>query len=240
MSEYNDNNQRYNNGYTERQPYINRKKIIVTYAVIALNLLIYAVMTIVGRIKDWPQGVQLWVFGAKINPLIEMGQYWRLITCMFLHVGVVHLLCNCYAIFIYGPVVERIYGRIRFILIYFISGIFGSLLSYALSPAASAGASGAIFGLIGCMFYLRQRNREAFSKIFGVNLFIVLGLNLFLGFVQSGIDNYGHIGGFIGGFLTAHLVGLLGEDVSIKKRTFTAIVMLFFCTGCLAIRKILG
>lgn len=237
MSEYNSNYQD-SYGFDVKRPYINRNKIVVTYVIIAINLIVYAVMTVFGRINGWSQGVQLWVFGAKINELINMGQYWRLFTCMFLHVGLPHLLCNCYAIFIYGPVVERIYGRVRFIIIYIIAGLMGSLLSYVMTPVASAGASGAIFGLIGCMFYFRQKNREAFSKIFGINLFIVLGLNLFLGFVQSGIDNWGHIGGFLGGFLAAYVVGLLGEEVSKLQRIAVSAVIIFLITGCLAYGKL--
>lgn len=237
MSEY--NYQYSGEGFEPARPHFNMKKPIVTYTMIAINLLVYAVMTGVGYIKGWSQNVQLFWFGAKINELIELGQYWRLVTCMFLHVGVVHLLCNCYAIYIYGPIVERLYGRARFIIIYFVSGLMGSMLSYLLSPAASAGASGAIFGLIGCMFYFRTKYRDLFKRIFGWNLFVVLGLNLFLGFAQSGIDNFGHIGGFLGGFLAANMVGLFGERVSAAKRLGWALAIVFLLTGCPVLRQVL-
>ena len=237
MSEYN-----YQYGspeYETARPRFNMKKPVVTYTMIAINLLVYAIMTAVGYAKGWSQSVQLYWFGAKVNELIDIGQYWRLITCMFLHVGVVHLLCNCYAIYIYGPLVERLFGRTRFIVIYFISGLMGSLLSYLLSPSASAGASGAIFGLIGCMFYFRTKYRDLFRRIFGWNLFVVLGLNLFLGFAQSGIDNFGHIGGFLGGFLAANMVGLFGEKVAVSKRIAWGLVILFLFTCCPVLRRVL-
>ena len=107
----------------------------------------------------------------------------------------------------------------------------GSLLSYLLSPAASAGASGAIFGLIGCMFYFRKRHKDLFKRIFG--------WNLFLGFAQSGIDNFGHIGGFIGGFIAAHLVGLYGEKVNTSKRVAAGLVLVFLFTGCFALKRVI-
>ena len=145
MSEYNYRGQYDNPYYEDTRPKFNMQQPVVTYTLIAVNVLIYAIMTLVGQLKGWNQNEQLINFGAKVNLYIDNGQYWRLITCMFLHVGIVHLLCNCYAIYIYGPIVERLYGRARYLAIYFISGLMGSLLSYLLSPAASAGASGAIF-----------------------------------------------------------------------------------------------
>ena len=239
MSEYNYRGQYDNPYYEDTSPKFNMQKPVVTYTLIAVNVLIYAIMTIVGQLKGWNQNEQLFYFGAKVNLYIDNGQYWRLITCMFLHVGIVHLLCNCYAIYIYGPIVERLYGRARYLAIYFISGLMGSLLSYLLSPAASAGASGAIFGLIGCMFYFRKRHKDLFKRIFGWNLFLVLGLNLFLGFAQSGIDNFGHIGGFIGGFIAAHLVGLYGEKVNTSKRVAAGLVLVFLFTGCFALKRVI-
>ena len=111
----------------------------------------------------------------------------------------------------------------------------GSLMSYAFSDAASAGASGAIFGLIGCMFYFREKYPDIFRRIFGRSLFRILGLNLLFGFIQPGIDNFGHIGGFIGGFVSAWVVGLLGEYVMPFKRIFAALVLAMIATGLFAV-----
>lgn len=221
-------------------PRVNMKKPIVTYFLIAVNVLVYVAMTILQYAFHLDQNLLLFVFGAKVNALIDAGQVWRLISCMFLHSGIAHLLCNCYAIYIYGPIVERLYGRWRFILIYFISGLSGSILSYAFSPIASVGASGAIFGLIGCMFYFRERHPEIFKRIFGRTLFIVLGINLILGFIQTGIDIYGHIGGFLGGFISSWGIGLLGEKVKISKRAAVFIILLMILTGCVALGRFLS
>lgn len=221
-------------------PHVNTKKPIVTYILIAVNVLVYAVMTVLEYIFHLDQSLLLIIFGAKVNALIDAGQIWRLASCMFLHLGIAHLLCNCYAIYVYGPIVEKLYGRWRFILIYFISGLSGSILSYAFSPTASVGASGAIFGLIGCMFYFRERYPDIFKRIFGRTLFIVLGVNLMLGFIQSGIDNYGHIGGFLGGFISSWGIGLLGENVKGTKRATVFIVLMLILSGCVTLGKFLG
>lgn len=219
----------------QRRPHFNMKKPTVTYVLIGINLLMYILMTAIGYINDWGQNLQLILFGAKVNELIDVGQVWRLLTCVFLHVGIAHLICNCYAIYVYGPVVERLFGKARFLTIYIVGGIMGSLMSYAFSDAASAGASGAIFGLIGCMFYFREKYPDIFRRIFGRSLFIILGLNLLFGFIQPGIDNFGHIGGFIGGFVSAWVVGLLGEYVMPFKRIFAALVLAMIATGLFAV-----
>lgn len=221
-------------------PRVNMKKPTVTYIIIAVNILIYAVITVLEYVFHVNQTFLLIKFGAKVNVLIDAGQIWRLVSCMFLHSGIAHLLCNCYAIYVYGPIVERLYGRLRFVLIYFISGISGSVLSYAFSSSASVGASGAIFGLIGCMLYFRERYPDIFKKIFGKSLFIVLGMNLMLGFIQQDIDNFGHIGGFLGGFVSSWGIGLLGEKVKGIKRVLVFIVLILVLCGCVVLGKFLG
>ena len=94
------------------------------------------------------------------------------------------------------------------LLVYLLSGLVGSIFSYALSPNPAAGASGAIFGLMGSLLYFRKRKRRLFYRIFGSGLLFIIGINLFYGFVQPGIDNWGHIGGLIGGYLVANALGL--------------------------------
>ncbi len=244
MSEYNNNPnndfQNQANPFYAPRPSINMKRPIVTYVLIALNVLVYIAMTVASLIFDVNQDLLLLIFGAKVNPLIDAGQVWRLFTCMFLHGGVAHLLCNCYAIFIYGPIVEKLFGRARLIILYVIAGLAGSVMSYAFSINAAVGASGAIFGLIGCMFYFREKYPHIFKRIFGRGLFAVLGINLLLGFIQPGIDNFGHIGGFLGGFIASWGVGLLGERVMPSRRAVVFLVLVALLTGCVAIGKLLG
>lgn len=141
--------------------------------------------------------------GAKFTPLIAAGEYWRLFTSMFLHVGVMHLAFNGYALFVIGTELERLLGPGRFSAIYLLSGLFGSLASYALSDSLAAGASGAVFGVIGALaaFFLVHRERLGAwgSRRLG-NIGVVIVLNLVWGFSQPGrIDNLAHVGGLLSG-----------------------------------------
>jgi rhomboid protease GluP len=129
---------------------------------------------------------------------------------MFLHIGVLHLLFNLYALNALGPLVEGYFGTSRFLAVYVLAGLFGSLASFAFSPAISAGASGAIFGLAGAttVYFLRYReNFGARGRAILQNMLVVIGVNLAFGMMAQGIDNWGHMGGLVGGSLVS--VGLL-------------------------------
>jgi rhomboid protease GluP len=140
--------------------------------------------------------------GAKYSPLIVSGQYWRLFTAMFLHIGLMHLAFNAYALVIIGTDMERLFGVGRFLAIYLLSGLFGSLASYAFSPSLSAGASGAIFGLIGALgiyFAVYRERLGRWGRARLGNIVFLIAINLFFGFINPGIDNYGHVGGLLSG-----------------------------------------
>lgn len=178
--------------------------IAVFVAMIAYGIVVYG---------DWngTQNVRVLItFGAKINELIAVGDYWRLLTAMFIHIGVLHILFNLYALNALGPLVEGFFGQRRFLLIYFIGGLWGSVASYAFSAALSAGASGAIFGLAGAITVYFLRYRENFGsrgQAILQNMLVVIGINLALGVFSQGIDNWGHMGGLVGGAAVAY--GLL-------------------------------
>ena len=131
---------------------------------------------------------------------VAQGQYYRLLTAMFLHFGVIHLALNMYCLFLIGPALERALGRLRFTALYLLSGLSGSALSYALGPdnQMAAGASGAVFGLFAAFYVLQRRRGEDASQIL-----VTIGLNLVLSFALSFIDWRGHVGGLIGGGLVA-------------------------------------
>jgi rhomboid protease GluP len=172
---------------------------LVTWILLAAILVVFGLELLAGGSMDTEVLVRL---GAKVTPLIADGQYWRLFTAMFLHIGVFHLLFNCYALFAIGTELERVFGPLRFALVYFLSGLMGSLASYAFSYTLSAGASGAIFGVIGALaaFFLLYRDRlGAWGRARLGNIAFLIALNLFLGFTRPGIDNLGHIGGLVGG-----------------------------------------
>jgi rhomboid protease GluP len=183
-----------------------RWKPTATWVLLALNILVWvldALASIVLRLPWYiPSGSLLLELGAKNNSMILQGELWRLVTPIFVHVGIVHLAFNSYAIYIIGPQIECFFGHARFLCIYVLSGIYGVLLSFALSPQPSAGASGAIFGLIGTQAVFFYRYRDAFGQR-GRRQFYstlsVIAFNLVLTFSGPRIDIWGHIGGLLAG-----------------------------------------
>jgi rhomboid protease GluP len=174
------------------------KAYYITYTLIAINVLIFLLMTLAGGSENYKI---LILFGAKVNPLIEAGQYWRLFTSIFIHIGFTHLLFNTYALVVLGKFAEKIFNHRKFLLVYLVSGICGSLCSYFFSPNISAGASGAIFGLLGAIVAYGWKNTFLWRSGLITNLLVVLGINLFLGIIVPGLDNYAHLGGLLGGSL---------------------------------------
>ena len=178
----------------------------LTYIIIAFNIIMYGLLQLVAMKTGTAYEQQLEPFGAKVNNLIMEGQYWRFFAPMFLHADIVHLAVNCYSIYIIGSQVEKIFGRGRFLAIYFVSGFIGAVASFAFSLNSSVGASGAIFGLVGAMLYFSLRRPALLKSSYGANLITMLVINLAYGFMNKRIDNHAHIGGFVGGFLTSAAV----------------------------------
>jgi rhomboid protease GluP len=156
-------------------------------------------------------------FGAKYNPLILEGEWWRLLSAMFLHIGFLHLFMNSLALFYLGGAVERMFGTSRFLFIYFIAGLSGSIASFAFNEQVAAGASGAIFGCFGALLYFGIVHRKLFLRTMGKNVITVLIINLIFGFAVPMVDNGAHIGGLIGGFLASYIVQLPKQRISIKQ-----------------------
>lgn len=167
--------------------------------------IIYVLSSAISLSLFQPSLSALVFLGAKVNDLIAQGQYWRLLTATFLHANLIHIFFNGYALYVLGPETERIYGTGRFLALYFVAGLAGSLASYLISPAISVGASGAIFGLIGGLgmfYYLNREALGAFGKAQVQNMVAIAMINLFIGFAAQGvIDNWGHLGGLLGGAL---------------------------------------
>lgn len=194
---------------TRRQQY--RKRAFfrtgapVTFTLTGINLLVWILLMIYGDPYDPKTLIQ---FGAKENALIAAGEYWRLVTPIFLHIGGLHLWFNSTALLSLGGKAERMYGSIRYLLIYLLSGVFGNLASFLFSPSISAGASGALFGIFGALLYFAQKEPLTFGMMIGPGWITTLLGNLLLGFFIPGIDNFAHIGGLIGGYLTAFFLRL--------------------------------
>ncbi len=151
------------------------------------------------------------LLGMKVNQAILSGQYWRFFTPMFLHGSLLHIAFNLYALYIFGPSLEGRFGYARFLLLFLISGFVGNVFSFIFSPAASLGSSTAIFGLIGAEIIFSYRNQGLLgsgARRVLVNVLTVAGINLLIG-LSPGIDNWGHIGGLVGGSLFTWLGGPL-------------------------------
>lgn len=179
-----------NHTYTKKHiPYI-------TFVLAVLNLIVFILMTLAGGSTSERN---LIIFGAKVNELILQGQIWRFFTSMFIHIGFFHLAFNLYALWMLGSFCEERFGRYRFLLIYLLSGITGSIASFLFTDALSAGASGAIFGLLGALVPYAWKKPQLWRSGLGKNLIIIIIINLGLGIIQPGIDIYAHLGGLLFG-----------------------------------------
>ncbi|MBB2480132.1 rhomboid family intramembrane serine protease [Bacillus sp. APMAM] len=187
----------------EEQRLFDNGKPLFTYILLGIQIIVFLLLEITGGSSNIQNLIR---FGAKYNPFIIEGQWWRFITPIFLHIGIIHLLMNSLALYYLGPTIERIYGRIRFLIIYLIAGFTGTLASFLFSSSVSAGASGAIFGCFGALLYLGAIYPKLFFRTMGTNVIVVIIINLVFGYSVSGIDNFGHIGGLVGGFLAAAIV----------------------------------
>lgn len=214
-----------------------KKRPLITTVLLAIIIALWLFSLILGILES-PQPLGQWLYslalggqgqqqalvilGAKINFLIDHGQSWRLASPLFLHFGLLHILFNGYALYLLGRIVENLYGRRRFLLIYFISGIFSILSSYFGSEHISVGASGAIFGLLGAAAVMGYKHREeippVFRRFFGRGLLPWIVLNLSLGLFIDGIDNYAHVGGLVAGSLTAFFLRARISETTTETR----------------------
>ncbi|KAL3515613.1 hypothetical protein ACH5RR_022515 [Cinchona calisaya] len=182
-----------------------------TTVLLAVNVVVYmAQIATQGKLLFW---------GAKINSLIDKGQLWRLVTSSFLHANIGHLMVNCYSLNSVGPAVENVGGARRYLAVYMTSAIASSAMSYWLSKAPAVGASGAIFGLVGsfAVFVLRHKGMVKGSERDLRHITNVIVLNMAIGILSKGIDNWGHLGGLIGGAATSWLLGPAWELESISR-----------------------
>jgi rhomboid protease GluP len=150
------------------------------------------------------------MLGIKANDLIVQGQLWRLLTPMLLHGSLIHILVNMYALNVFGPGLERHFGHWRFLALYLLSGFAGNVISFVFSPAYSLGSSTAIFGLLAAEGVFMYQNRSLFGRGARqalINIILVAALNLFIIGLSPGIDNWGHVGGLLGGLGFAWLGG---------------------------------
>jgi len=176
------------------------KDSLITNILIGINVLMYLITALVSKNLLDINSLTLLSFGAKLNVLIDRGQVWRLLTCAFLHGGLLHITFNMYALKIIGAEVEYAFGKVKYIIIYLISAIGSSMFNPA---SISVGASGAIFGLFGAMIIFGIRNKNKIGKEYIINLAQVVIVNIIIGIILSNIDNSAHMGGLVFGAISA-------------------------------------
>jgi rhomboid protease GluP len=182
-------------------------KPYATYAILGVTIFIY-LLQLAGQYLLKADVVAM--LGIKDDHLIRLGQLWRLITPVFLHSSILHIAFNMYALFIFGRGIEARYGHGRFLLLYFLSGYAGNVMSFLLTVNPSLGASTAVFGLIAAEGVFIVQNRKLLGNRANrslTNLLYIAGVNLLIGFTTTSVDNWGHIGGLLGGFLFAWFGG---------------------------------
>lgn len=190
-----------------------RKLPVVTTVLVAVNVLIWVVLEIIGSTYDSSFMV---VCGASYTPyILERGEWWRFLTAGFLHFGAEHLFNNMLVLALTGMRLEKFLGKLPFAMLYLLSVVSGNVLSFiqaleAEEVVVSAGASTAVFGVLGGLAAAALFNHGQVEDLRLRGLLIMLALNLYNGFSTVGVDNWGHIGGFAGGFILCFLFCLMG------------------------------
>lgn len=185
------------------------KKEPVTAVLILVNILVFLIVELTGGSQDT---VHMLRCGAAYTPyILEDGEWYRIFTCMFLHFGMEHLANNMLVLFVLGGRLERTVGKVRFLLIYLLGGIAGNLISLFLDMripdfSVSAGASGAVFAVMGAMIYVLVRLKGRLEDLSARQILVMAAFSLYFGFASSGVDNAAHVGGLLGGFLGAILL----------------------------------
>jgi len=197
----------------------------VTIGLIALMVVVYGAMTLAGGSTNINVII---TFGAKVNALVQQGEWWRLITPIFLHIGFTHILMNMITLYFVGIQIEAAFGHTRFLIMFLVAGIGGNIASFCFSDSLSAGASTAIFGLFGAFLMLGESFWEnpVIRQLARTFLAFVV-MNIAFDVFTPGIDMAGHLGGLVAGFLVAYTVGVprIGQ-VSVVKRVIATVVLI--------------
>lgn len=181
-------------------------RVYVVWVLIAINVAVFVLMIASGVSATKPTVLQLLAWGANFGPDTLGGEWWRLLTCTFVHIGIIHIAMNMWVLAVVGPLVARMVGNVGFLLLYLIAGLGGSLASLLWNPdIASAGASGAVFGVYGALLGLLQQQRGAVPPAALAGLrssgLGFLGYNLIFGLAQPNIDMAAHLGGLAVGYV---------------------------------------
>ena len=186
------------------------KKLIIT-PVLMMTCILYFIYILL-ETKNHLNAQNLLYFGAVQRSYVSSGEWYRLFTCMFIHASILHLLLNMYALYVIGSQMESFIGKLKFLVVFIVSGLIGSLTSIIFSTNVSVGASGAIFGVLGAMLYFAYHYRLILGNSLKHEIIPVIIANLLIGFLIPGVDIMAHVGGLIGGVFTMMAVGVPGKE----------------------------
>ena len=186
------------------------KKLIVT-PVLMMTCILYFIYIFI-ETKNHLNAQNLLYYGAVQRSYVSSGEWYRLFTCIFIHASVLHLLLNMYALYVIGSQMESFIGKLKFLVVFIISGLIGSLTSIIFSTNVSVGASGAIFGILGAMLYFAYHYRLILGNSLKHEIIPVIIANLLIGFLIPGVDIMAHVGGLVGGVFTMMAVGVPGKE----------------------------
>jgi membrane associated rhomboid family serine protease/Tfp pilus assembly protein PilF len=227
-----------------RAPWVrSESSITLTHVLFGLNIAVFLAMAIgSGSVMNFPG--QSLLFGANYGPYTLTGQWWRLLTYMFLHGGILHISFNMWCLWDLGALCESLYGRVTYVAVYLITGVAAGLASVGWNPGVlSVGASGAIFGLAGALissFYLGEFSLPSFA-IRGTlrSLVIFAGFNLFFGGLFTGVDNAAHIGGLVSGLILGALIAKAApqQDAPLRRAAVVGVVALVVLGAGLGVRR---
>ena len=214
----------------------------VTSGLMIINIIVFIMMTLSGGSENIENLIR---FGANSKILVAEGEWWRLFTASFIHIGFFHILFNMYFFYSLGPVFERLFGSMNFLIIYLIAGIFGNLLSFAFgSPyTVSAGASTSLYGMLGLAIGLMATYRDdEIIRSFGASFISVVVINVIYSLLAPGVGIYGHLGGFVAGFLLAGIFPILGREIASPRRLVSLVILLVasFALYRIGARSMLG
>ena len=190
-----------------------KQKSIVNYLLVAANIVIFLIVEATGGSEDVGHMIQC---GASYTPYVQTGEYYRLFTSMFLHFGLKHLISNMVLLFFLGDYMERFLGKVSYMILYLGGGFLGNVFSYwnecrQGETVVSAGASGAVFAVLGGLVVLLLMNRGRLEDLSLSRVLIMVVLSLWVGFQSTGVDGFAHLGGLLSGALLAAVMGLLQQ-----------------------------
>lgn len=195
------------------------KKPVITYALIIINVIVFLLSLFKSDIIQ--------MFAVNRFFIADLGQYYRLFTGIFLHANLVHLIFNMYALYVIGMQLESFLGKWKYLVVYLLSGLGGSMLSIFFDTGYSVGASGAIFGLMGALLYFGYHYRVYLDSVVKSQIIPLIILNLLIGFTTTGIDNWAHIGGLVGGILATMAVGVKYKSTKFEMLNGAIMYLIF-------------